>query len=80
MSNYTTEAQLSNLQEVGRATARYILNASVSDREKIFTNWVDMLIEGGLASSLNNACVRIAKSLGIKRSVVHSYYKGVKNV
>lgn len=87
MSDYTpTNQGLSDLNKVAHQTKSFIVRSSSHDRRIIFTNWIDMLLEMGRASSISQASKIIALRLNQgdeKSSLTHqaiaSYYKGGAN-
>lgn len=79
MTDYITPThQMSNLNEVAIKTKSFILESSRSDRQLIFTKWIDMLIDMGRCSSVTNAAKIIGSQLGMTHQALARYYKGDK--
>lgn len=79
MSNYNTVThQMSNLNEVAIKTKSYILQSSRSDRQLMFTKWIDMLIDMGRSSTVTSAAKLIGSEIGMTHQAVARYYKGEK--
>ncbi len=70
--------QMSNLNDVAIKTKSFILKSSRSDRQLMFTKWIDMLIEIGRCTTVTNAAKLIGSELGMSHQAVARYYKGKK--
>lgn len=75
MPNHTTHTQqMSNLHEFKDAILKY----PTDDRKIMFTNWINMLIRTGVASSVNQAEKMIGSDIGMTPQAIHRYYQGEK--
>lgn len=79
MANYTTATQqMRSTKELTNEIASLISKHIKADRELFITNWIDVLIDSGKASSVRHASMQVAKLTNMNPKSILFYYKGNK--